>query len=166
MSKEDDKFSKRRMGGLAMLGRKEDSVAGIATKKSVKAKSNFEDVAAELKKVLQPYVSRCHVSEGTSMGYALMMKNASYKGKPLFFAAARAGKAYASFHLMPLYVFPELVDRVSPELRRRMQGKACFNFSVPPDATLKADLKKITKAGFDKFSKLTSEGLKQLLKRS
>jgi len=141
-------------------------MAGTATKKSVKAKHRFEDVANELKKILGAYAGKCQVSEGTSMGYALLMKNASYKGKPLFFAATRAGKAYASFHLMPLYVFPELVERVSPELRRRMQGKACFNFSTPPDKTLTADLKKITKVGFDKFSELTSEKVKDLLKRS
>ncbi|MFL5778422.1 MAG: hypothetical protein ACJ761_05725 [Chloroflexota bacterium] len=30
---------------------------------------------------------------------------------------------------MPVYAFPELLVDVSPELRRRMQGKSCFNFS-------------------------------------
>jgi hypothetical protein len=29
---------------------------------------------------------------------------------------------------MPVYVFPDLLASVSPALRKRMQGKSCFNF--------------------------------------
>jgi len=46
----------------------------------------------------------------------------------MFFGAVMWGKAYVSYHLMPLYIWPELKKRISPELMRRMQGKACFNF--------------------------------------
>ncbi len=30
---------------------------------------------------------------------------------------------------MPVYVFPELLGAVRPLLRKRMQGKSCFNFT-------------------------------------
>ena len=38
---------------------------------------------------------------------------------------------------MPVYMFPDLLDGISPELRRRMQGKSCFNFKKAESALLK-----------------------------
>ncbi|MCD6032620.1 MAG: hypothetical protein K0S78_4802, partial [Thermomicrobiales bacterium] len=43
----------------------------------------------------------------------------------LFFGAVKIRKRYVSFHLMPVYVHPDLLDGLSPELRKRMQGKSC-----------------------------------------
>ena len=36
---------------------------------------------------------------------------------------------------------------MSPELRKHMQGKACFNFKTP-DAALFKELKRVTKNGY------------------
>jgi hypothetical protein len=36
--------------------------------------------------------------------------------------------SYVSLHVYAVYLHPELVDALSPELRSRMQGKSCFNF--------------------------------------
>ena len=44
---------------------------------------------------------------------------------------------------MPVYVFPDLLDGISPELRRRMQGKSCFNFARV-DTPLFAELETLT----------------------
>ena len=71
-----------------------------------------------------------------------IMKN----NKPLFFAAVKVNKGYVSFHLMPVYVFPDLLKNVSPELRKRMQGKSCFNFTKI-DETLFSQLKVLLKEG-------------------
>jgi len=68
----------------------------------------------------------------------------------LFFGAVKIGKRYVSFHLMPVYVHPDLVDGMSRELRKRMQGKSCFNFTRPDDA-LFAELETLTAAGFARF---------------
>jgi len=38
---------------------------------------------------------------------------------------------------MPVYMHPELLKRVSPELKKRMQGKSCFNFSSVEPALFK-----------------------------
>jgi hypothetical protein len=70
--------------------------------------------------------------------------------RALFFGAVNIGKRYVSFHLMPVYVHPDLLDGMSPELRKRMQGKSCFNFTRPDDA-LFAELDRITAAGFAQF---------------
>ena len=68
----------------------------------------------------------------------------------LFFGAVKIGKRYVSFHLMPVYVHPDLLDEMSPELRRRMQGKSCFNFTRADDA-LFSELETLTAAGFARF---------------
>ena len=69
----------------------------------------------------------------------------------MFFSQVRVGKAYVSFHLLLLYMNPALATAISPALKRRMQGKACFNFKTPPDSALLAELKRLTAAGFKDF---------------
>ena len=68
----------------------------------------------------------------------------------LFFGAVKIGRRYVSYYLMPVYVHPDLLDGMSPELRKRMQGKSCFNFTRPDD-TLFAELETLTAAGFARF---------------
>jgi hypothetical protein len=65
----------------------------------------------------------------------------------LFFGAVKTGKRSVSFHLMPVYVDPDLVQGISPELRKRIQGKSCFNFTRQDDALL-GELETLTAAGF------------------
>jgi hypothetical protein len=68
----------------------------------------------------------------------------------LFFGAVKVGKRYVSFHLMPVYVHSNLLQGISPELRKRMQGKSCFNFTRQDDALL-GELETLTAAGFARF---------------
>ena len=66
------------------------------------------------------------------------------EGKPWgYVAGTRLGKSYVSYYLMPVYATPSLVESLSPELRKRMQGKACFNFTKV-DETLFAELDALT----------------------
>ena len=67
-----------------------------------------------------------------------------------YFGAVKVGKRYVSFHLMPVYTSPELLDGISPELRKRMQGKFCFNFTRLAEA-LVSELKALTATGFAWF---------------
>jgi hypothetical protein len=69
-----------------------------------------------------------------------------------YFGAVKIGKRSVSFHLMPVYVHPDLVDGMSPELRKRMQGKSCFNFNFTKiDPALIVELERLTAAGFARF---------------
>jgi hypothetical protein len=68
----------------------------------------------------------------------------------LIFGSVKIGKRYVSFHLMPVYVHPDLLDEMSPELRKRMQGKSCFNFTRADDG-LFAELEALTAAGYTRF---------------
>ena len=101
-----------------------------------------------LKKVLAPHAKKLSVTADASTFYALYSNLPSpfpqHKGKPLFFAAVKVGKAYVSFHLMPLYMCPKLTQTISPALKKRMQGKACFNFKTVPEPELIAELRRLT----------------------
>jgi hypothetical protein len=67
-------------------------------------------------------------------------------GRPLFVAAVQIKKNYVSYHLIPVYTTPALLDTISPGLRKRMQGKSCFNFtSIEPEQV--KELAALTRAG-------------------
>jgi hypothetical protein len=70
--------------------------------------------------------------------------------REMFFGAVKRQKRYVSYYLMPVYVFPELLDGMSPALRARMQGKSCFNFRRP-EAALFEELADLTRRGFERF---------------
>ena len=70
--------------------------------------------------------------------------------KPLFFGAVQIKKNYVSYHLMPVYVMPALLDDISPELRKRMHGKSCFNFKSVDDS-LFAELADLTISGLASY---------------
>ena len=99
-----------------------------------------------LKRIFAPHVKHLHVNADTRTRFYLETKAPTYKGKPLFFGAVICGRAYVSFHLMPLYWDESLRKKVSPELRKRMQGLSCFNFTAP-DPALFRELAKLTSAG-------------------
>ena len=67
----------------------------------------------------------------------------------MWFGAVRIGKAYVSYHLMPLYMNPTLTGTISTALRKRMQGKSCFNFKTAPEPEILAELKRLTAAAAD-----------------
>ena len=63
--------------------------------------------------------------------------------QPMFFGMVRSGKAYVGYHLMGLYMNPVLTAKVPPELKKRMQGLTCFNFTKV-DEDLFAELAVLT----------------------
>jgi len=66
------------------------------------------------------------------------------------FGAVRVGSRYVSYHLMCVYLAPDLLEAMSPGLRVRMQGKSCFNFTKV-DAVLFDELSAITARGRDLY---------------
>ena len=121
-------------------------------KKSAPAKSrkDFPAVFVALKKILTPYEKRLSVVRYKPEFYYLETLLPCYKGKPVLFSAVRLGKNYVSYYLMPVYMTPDLQKRISPELRKRMQGKSCFNFTEI-DPILFRELTALTAAGFKGF---------------
>src|SRR5881394_1698278 len=74
-------------------------------------------------------------------------------GRPLFVAGVAKRKNYVSFYLMPVYAFPDLIAGLSPELKKRMQGKSCFNFKSIEPAVAK-ELERLTRVGIERFRKV------------
>jgi len=70
----------------------------------------------------------------------------------MFFGSAKVGKAYVSFHLLPLYMNAALSKAVSPALKTRMHGKSCFNFTTDPDKATVGELKKLTAAAIREWA--------------
>ncbi len=99
-----------------------------------------------LKRVFAPHEKHLRISADTRSRFYLETRSPSYKGKPLFFGSVISGRDYVSFHLMPLYWDQSLRKRVSTELRKRMQGKSCFNFTAPEPALFR-EIGKLTAAG-------------------
>jgi hypothetical protein len=124
-------------------------------KKTATAKStkDFPAVFAALKKILTPYEKRLSVVRYRPEFYYLETLLPCDKGKPVLFGAVRLGKNYVSYYLMPVYMTPALQKRISPELRKRMQGKSCFNFTKI-DPVFFPELAALTAAGFKAFRAL------------
>jgi hypothetical protein len=114
------------------------------------AQNEFPVVFEQLKNILKPYEPKLTLTANTSDSYSLDGPYNEKWKKVIFFGAAQIKKNYVSFYLMPVYMYPELLQDVSPALKKRMQGKSCFNFKkVEPD--LFEELKDLTRKGVDKF---------------
>lgn len=107
-------------------------------------------VYRRLRDLLRPYAAKLAVGADTSSNFTLEGTKPAYKGKPMFFAGARRGRQYVSFYLFPVYVHPGLLKGLSPALKKRMQGKSCFNFTAVDEALL-SELETLTAAGHARF---------------
>jgi len=114
------------------------------------AKQDFQEIFTQLKRVLQEYEGELSVRTDHEDIYYLETESASFRGKPLFFGSANIKKNYVSFYMMPVYVYPDLLDEVPDYLKKRMQGKSCFNFKELDEQTL-ADLRELTRKGFERY---------------
>jgi hypothetical protein len=110
----------------------------------------FAAVFALLRGVLEEQRGPLVVSADTLARYTMVGTKPSpfpqHKCAPMWFGEVRIGKAYVSLHLLPLYMSPPLLKQVSPSLKKRMQGKACFNFKAAPSPELLAELKQLVEA--------------------
>jgi hypothetical protein len=107
----------------------------------------FDGTFATLRGILEAHGSKLIVQVDSPGNYTLCSPTATDRiGRPLFLAAVQIKKSYVSFHLMPVYACPELLKGMSPSLRKRMQGKACFNFTTIEASHVK-ELAALTKKG-------------------
>lgn len=111
----------------------------------------MKDVFEALRGILQKHAAGLSVKEDTPTSYSLDAGYSETWKKDVWFGGVRLGKSYVSYHLMAVYVCPDLIERLSPELRKRMQGKSCFNF------------KTLSPAQASELTALTREGKRRLL---
>jgi hypothetical protein len=114
-------------------------------------KAEFTEVFEQLKSIFKPYAKKMDVTQDTNQCYMLDTRYIMKNKQPLCFGGVRLGKNYVSFYLMSVYASPDTLKNMSPELKKRMQGKSCFNFKEV-DKKLFGELKALTKDGAAKFS--------------
>lgn len=107
-------------------------------------------VFAALRKLLESFKGEITTETDKPNNYHTAMPTLLHRGKPLYFAGIKTGKNYVSYHLLPVYYNPDLNKQISPELKKRKQGMACFNFTVVDDACF-AELRKLTALGLKMF---------------
>ena len=116
------------------------------------AQSEFPHIFEKLKSILKPYSSKLLIKGDSVEGFSLDGAYSEKWKKELFFGATQIKKNYVSFYLMPVYMYPDLLKNISPELKKHMQGKSCFNF------------KKVEPALFDELAQLTKQGFEHFMK--
>ena len=118
--------------------------------------ADFAAVFAALKPVFATVADRLVVATHAETEYALKTRSESpfpqHKGHPLDFGSVRVGKTYVSLHLMPLYMSPQLATKISPALKKRMQGKSCFNFTAIPSPDIVNELRALAEASLTEWT--------------
>ena len=114
--------------------------------------TEFETVFVRLRSILQKHTGTLSVKHDTATAYCLEGGVHPTHKTAFPIAWVEIGKAYVSYHFMPVYANPKLLDGVSAKLKARMQGKSCFNFKTC-DEDLFAELEQLTVKGFAAFKK-------------
>lgn len=120
-------------------------------KAAPKAPGEFAIVSRKLTAILSRYKRGSLRNRPDAMGGFCLVGPATEtsRGREVWFGAVGPRKNYVSFHLMPVYAFPDLLKSISPALKKRMQGKSCFSF------------KEVDEELFDELAKLTEQGYKR-----
>ena len=116
------------------------------------SQSDFPILFEQLKSILKPYEKDLTVTDDGPAAYSLDGPYSEKYNKAIFFGAAQVKKNYVAFYLMPVYMFPELLKDVSPELKKHMQGKSCFNFKKA-EPELFQELEDLAKKSYERFQK-------------
>jgi hypothetical protein len=112
--------------------------------------TTLDAVFADLRAIMAPYAAKLDAKKNDAVELYVDTWHIQKNQKPVFFGAVQIKKSYVSYHLMPVYVKPELLATVSPELRACMQGKSCFNFKAS-DPRLFEELTALTQAGYASY---------------
>ena len=111
------------------------------------------EVFARLRSIMQPYAHQLVCANDSENELSLNTNHIQKNKQPLWFGGVKLQKHYVSYYLMPVYLNPALLESISPNLKKRMQGKSCFNFTTPDEA-LFAELARLTEVGFRYYQEL------------
>lgn len=112
--------------------------------------TDFPTAFKELKAILKPYAGKMTVKQDTETAFYLDAPYSEKWKKELYFGSVHIKKNYVSFYFMPVYMHPDLLKGISPELKKRMQGKSCFNFKTV-EKSLFEELSRLVKQGHERF---------------
>lgn len=107
------------------------------------SEEDFEAIYQDLRKIALKAANNLVIKHDEQGLLYLVSPLNDVRGQELYFGGAQIKKNYVSYHLMAVYMNPALLDGISEKLRKRMQGKSCFNFKKP-DRELFAELDQLT----------------------
>jgi hypothetical protein len=109
--------------------------------------ADLAPVEARLRAIVDGYRDRLAV--GSVYGLETLTRSGAKAHD--FFAFVKPGVSYVSLYLKPVYTWPDLLDDISPALRKRLQGsRTAFSFAVV-DEPLFAELAALTERSFDAY---------------
>jgi len=115
--------------------------------------NNSGAIFARLRNILQHHADKFSVTADRPDYYCLSISWSPKFNKGFPIAWVKVSNSYVSYHLMPVYMLPRLGKTISTELKRRMQGKSCFNFKVI-DEDLFKQIESLTAHGFQECKKV------------
>ena len=114
--------------------------------------NEYEKIFILLKNILSKYSKKMNVREDNSKSYVLVGPYSEKFKRDLWFGAVLIKKNYVSYHLVPIYMYKNLSKEIPQSLKKRMQGKSCFNFNKIDERLFK-QLELLTDKAFDMFIK-------------
>lgn len=113
---------------------------------------NLSDVFKDLRKIMISYAEKLESTIDKDDELYINTNHTLDNGKTLWFGGVKINKNYVSYHLMPIYLNPKLLEDISPELKKYLHGKSCFNFTSS-DAELFNELADLTEKCFNDYQK-------------
>lgn len=110
---------------------------------------DFDAVFTELRALMEPPARALVVVRDEPGDFSVNTGLSRPDGYQFAFGAVQTKARYVSYHLVPVYTWPDLIEDLSPALRKRMQGKSCFNFTKV-DESLFAELGVLTGRGAER----------------
>ena len=113
---------------------------------------DFEQIFSRLCEILRRQSGNLSIKDETPNRFSLIGGLHPKHKTAMPIAWTEVGKNYVSYHLMPIYGYPKLLESTSAKLRARMQGKSCFNFKAVDEALFE-ELERLTVNGFAAFKR-------------
>ncbi len=111
---------------------------------------NFVLIFERLKTLFLPALPNAKIQVDDPSNYIINGGYSELYRREINLGGVTIRKNYVSYYLMPVYMFPELLGTVSPQLKKRMQGKSCFNFKKI-EVDLLIELQDLTNKGIQRF---------------
>jgi hypothetical protein len=113
--------------------------------------NSFPEVFRRLREIMAGHVPPLLVTTDGPQGYSVSVDRPDILPEARrYFGGVKIGKSYVSYYLIGVYADPRLITGMSAELRKRMQGKSCFNFTKL-DEDLFAELAGLTERALKRY---------------
>lgn len=111
---------------------------------------DFTALFNRLRSLMAPYGAGLVVVRDEPGDYYVETRWVRDDGYHGFVGGVQTRARYVSYHLVPVYVWPDLLDGSSAQLLRRKQGKSCLNFTALDDA-MATELGDLTRRGHERM---------------